>query len=47
MKDLKERVLGACRPDYEIPPDMMNNVPEAKSRIATLANVYGLKADLD
>jgi hypothetical protein len=47
MKDLKERVLGACRPDYDIPPDLINNLPEAKSRIVNLAHIYGLKADLD
>ena len=47
MRDLKDRVMGACRPDYEIPPDMINNVPEAKHKIVKLAHSYGLKADLD
>lgn len=47
MRDLKDRVIGACRPDYEIAPDMINNVPEAKHKIVKLAHLYGLKADLD
>lgn len=45
--DQKEKLQGACRPDYKVPPDLIDNVPELKLKILQLAKVYGLNADIN
>jgi hypothetical protein len=39
--------LGACRPDYDIVPDLINNNPEIKMKVKDMAKMFGLTADLD
>ena len=46
MPDAKQKILGSCRPDYQISPDMVNNCPEMKIKIIEMAKQFGLKADL-
>ena len=46
MFNNKQLTLGACRPDYEISPDLINNVPEMKMRIMKLSEPFGLNANL-
>jgi hypothetical protein len=47
MIESKQRLLGSCRPDYQISPDLINNCPEIKLRIRSFAGLYGLNADLN
>lgn len=47
MFDTKQKIIGSCRPDYEISPDLIKNVPEIKMKIKDFAPEYGLTADLD
>ena len=47
MIGLKQKITGACRPDYDVAPDLINNVPEAKHKIVALAKLFGLAAGLD
>jgi hypothetical protein len=47
MVESKQKLLGSCRPDYQIAPDLINNCPEIKTRIRSFASLYGLNADLN
>jgi len=47
MLDQKEQIKGSCRPDYVLPPDLLDNVPLVKIKIKELASMYGLSADLN
>lgn len=47
MVGLKQRITGSCRPDYDVAPDLINNVPEAKHKIVALAKLFGLTAGLE
>lgn len=46
MYNNRLRLLGACRPDYDVSPDLVRSVPEIKAAIARLAKPFGLTADL-
>lgn len=47
MLDSKQQLLGSCRPDYQVSPDLINNCPEIKLRIRNYSSLYGLNADLN
>jgi hypothetical protein len=46
MTSQRALLVGACRPDFEISPDLINNTPEIKMRIKALSKPFGLSADL-
>ena len=45
--DMKSMIMGACRPDYAVSPDLVNNSADIKMRIELFAKQYGLNADLN
>lgn len=47
MAESKQKLLGACRPDYQISPNLIDNTPSIKLKIASYAKLYGLSADLN
>lgn len=46
MFNFQQKIKGSCRPDYEITPDLINNIPEMKMKIMDLCMPFGLTADL-
>lgn len=43
----RAKALGSCRPDWEVPPSIVQSRPEIKQLIRDLQGQYGLKTDLD
>ena len=46
MFNNRVKLIGACRPDYEVAPDLVTNMPEMKVKIKSMAEQFGLTADL-
>ena len=47
MIEERQKLLGSCRPDYEVSPDFVSNLPELKVLIQKLAKEFGLSCEIE